>query len=124
MNIFASKTVLPGLLFLFTIGSGFWLSHSGKPLNTVIFTIHKLIALATVIFTVSLIYGLLKNVDPKAAMLTLMVVSGLLVVLLFVTGALLSIGKPANTLVLATHRIAPYLAVLSIAATMYMLGAI
>lgn len=124
MNLLASKVIFPGVLFLFTIGSGFWLSHSGKPLNTVIFTIHKLIALATVVFTISLIYSLLKNIDPKAAVLTLMVVSSLLVISLFVTGALLSIGKPANTLVLTTHRIAPYLAAISTAATMYLLGAI
>ena len=40
-----------GLLFLFTIGTGIWLSNSGKPYNTLIFNIHKLIALGTVIFT-------------------------------------------------------------------------
>lgn len=124
MNLLASKIILPGLLFLFTLGSGFWLSHSGKPLNSVIFTIHKLIALATVVFTVSLIYGLLKTIDPKIAVLTLMVVSGLLVVALFVTGALLSTGKPANNLVLTTHKIAPYLAAIATAATIYLFGAI
>jgi hypothetical protein len=124
MNMLASKIILPGLLFLFTFGSGFWLSHSGKSLNTVIFTIHKLIALATVVFTVSLIYGLLKTIDPKIAVLTLMIISGLLVIALFVTGALLSTGKQAHSLILTTHKIAPYLAAVSIAAMIYLLGVI
>jgi hypothetical protein len=124
MNMLASKILLPGLLFLFTLGSGFWLSHSGKPLNIVIFTLHKLIALATVVFTVSLIYGLLKNVDPKIAVLTLMVISGLLVIALFVTGALLSTGKPANNLILTIHRIAPYLVGIFTAVMIYLFGVI
>jgi hypothetical protein len=124
MNLLASKITLPGLLFLFTLGSGFWLSRSGKPLNTIIFTIHKLIALATVVFTVSLMYGLLKTSDSKIAALTLMIISGLLVITLFVTGALLSTGKPANNLVLTAHKIMPYLAAVSTAATIYLLGVV
>ena len=46
MNTTATKLIIAGLLFVFTLLSGVWVSHSGKPINTVIFTIHKLIALA------------------------------------------------------------------------------
>jgi hypothetical protein len=49
MNIPVTKIIICGLLFLLTLASGVWVSHSGKPINVVIFTIHKLIALATVI---------------------------------------------------------------------------
>src|SRR5271157_2139763 len=52
----ASKFITPGILFLLTLAFGLWLSHSGKPLNTVFFTAHKLIALAAVIFTGIVIY--------------------------------------------------------------------
>lgn len=50
-------------MFFLTIGSGIWLSNSGKPYNTVIFTIHKLIALTAVVFTVILIVNLFRNVE-------------------------------------------------------------
>lgn len=50
MGTTQSGVVGTGLLFLFIFLSGFWLSHSGKPYNTLIFTIHKLIGLAAGVF--------------------------------------------------------------------------
>jgi hypothetical protein len=49
MNAFPIKPITAGLLLLATIPSGIWLSRKGKPYNTGIFTIHKLIAVAAVV---------------------------------------------------------------------------
>jgi NADPH:quinone reductase-like Zn-dependent oxidoreductase len=57
----ASKFIIPGILFLLTLAAGVWLSQSGRPLNTLIFTVHKLIALAAVMTTTVQLYGLLKG---------------------------------------------------------------
>jgi hypothetical protein len=46
-----SRFIIPGSVFLLTLVSGVWLSCSGKPLNTGIFTVHKLIALGAVVAT-------------------------------------------------------------------------
>ena len=47
----AAKFVTPGVLFILTLVFGFWLSRSGKPYHTLIFNVHKLIALAAVVVT-------------------------------------------------------------------------
>lgn len=116
-----SKIIGTGLLFLLTIVSGIWLSNSGKPLNTLIFTIHKLTALAAVIFTAIVIRNLLKNVEIKTVILTLIIVTGLFVLALFVSGGLLSLGKPVNNIISAIHSVTPIPTVITIAMTIYLL---
>ena len=61
--IFLTKLVITGFLLLLTVGSGFWLSSLGRPLNSIILNIHKLIALATVIYTGFFIRNLMTDLD-------------------------------------------------------------
>jgi hypothetical protein len=98
-----------------------WLSSAGKPYPTGIFTIHKLIALGAVISTVVTINHLRTGVDVKAVVVGAIVVTGLLFLALFVSGAVLSIGKPNHVAILTIHRVAPLLVVISTAMTMYLL---
>ena len=116
-----SKIISTGLLFLFTIVSGIWLSNSGKPLNTLIFNIHKLIALGSVIFIAIVIRNLLKNVAINNVILILIIVTGLFVLVLFVSGALLSFGKPVNNIILTIHAVTPIPAVITTAMIIYFL---
>jgi len=116
-----SKIIGTGLLFIFTIVTGIWLSNSGKPLNTLIFNIHKLIALASVIFIAILIRNLLKNVEINNVILTLIIVTGLFVLTLFISGALLSLGKPVNNIILTIHSVTPIPTVITIAMTIYLI---
>lgn len=115
------RIVVIGLLFLFTIVTGVWLSNSGKPLNTIIFTIHKLIALATVIFTAIVIHNLLNKVGIENGILILFMVTGLFVLTLFISGALLSFGKPVNNILLTIHKVIPILTVIFTAVIIYLL---
>jgi len=120
MSTITFKIIIIGLLFLFTIVSGVWLSNSGKPLNTIIFTLHKLIALAAVIFTAIVIHNLLNIVGVENVILILIMVTGLFVITLFLSGALLSLGKPVNDILLTIHKVIPILTVISIALIMYL----
>jgi len=122
MRTMELRIVAAGLLFLFTLVSGVWLSNSGKPLNTAIFTVHKLIALATVIFTAIVIRDLLKNTPVQVVIVSLIVLAGLFALALFVTGALLSLGKPVNAVILTIHAVTPFLLVISTAVTIYLLS--
>jgi len=122
MRTIELRIVATGLLFLFTLVSGIWLSNSGKPLNTAIFTVHKLIALATVIFTAIVIRNLLKNTPVQVVIVSLIVLTGLFALALFVTGALLSLGKPVNAVILTIHAVTPFLLVISTAVTIYLLS--
>jgi hypothetical protein len=113
------KYVLTGVLFLLTLASGVWLTQSGKPLNVAIFTIHKLIALATVIVIAVTIYQLQPAVDLR---LIGIIVTGGLLLALFISGAVLSIGRPALEVALILHKVIPLLAAASTAGTLWLLA--
>lgn len=122
MNTIVSRPVFAGLLLLFSLISGVWLSNSGKPLSVAIFTIHKLIALATVIVTAAYIYHASRAVDIRTFVEPAVIaVTGLLFFALFISGALLSLGKPLPGAVLRIHQVAPLLALASSAMTIYLL---
>ena len=116
-----SKIIGTGLFFIFTIVTGIWLSNSDKPLNTLIFNIHKLVALGSVIFIAILIRNLLRNVEINHVILTLIIVTGLFVLALFISGALLSFGKPVNNIILTIHSVTPIPTVITIAITIYLI---
>jgi len=124
MTSLGSSLVIPGLLFLLTLASGVWLSRSGKPLNAFILTIHKLIALASVILTGLAIYNLLRAAHGTGLGVALVVVTAVCALDLFVSGALLSLGRPVSKIFLTIHQITPMLAVLSAAGAIYLLAGI
>jgi hypothetical protein len=101
----ASRFIIPGIVFVLTLVSGVWLSRSGKPLNTGIFTVHKLIALGAVVATAIQTYNALKSADTQAILIALIIVIGLCVVALFVTGALMSANKPPYSVLLLIHKL-------------------
>jgi hypothetical protein len=110
-----------GLFFLFVFLSGFWLGNSGTPLNSAILTIHKLIALAAVVFLVMTVYQMNQVAALGATELIAGVVTGLLFLSAIVSGGLLSIDKPMPAAVLMMHQIIPFLTLLSTAVTLYLL---
>ena len=112
----------PGIAFLLTLISGLWLSRAGKPLNVAIFNIHKLIALAAVVLAVIQTRSVLKTVEAQVVMIALLGIIGLAVVALFVTGALMSMNKPAYGTLLTIHNIAPFVAAIAMALAVYLLG--
>jgi hypothetical protein len=121
MDIVA-RLVTPGIIFLLTLASGFWLSRCGKPLKTGIFIVHKLIALAAVIVTALQAYNALKILEVQPIVIALIIVIGLCAAALFVTSALMSADKMGYSRLLTIHKIAPLLAVSAEAAVIYPLG--
>lgn len=122
VNNFASpRIMICGLGFVVTVLSGIVLSNTGRPLNSAIFTIHKLIAVGTIILTAVSIRGLYKMVAVQALFPVLIAVTALFFLALFVSGALLSFDKLAGEILLRVHQIAPLLAVGFSALTIYQL---
>lgn len=118
-----SKFILPGVIFLLTSGSGIWLSNSGKPLNTAVFTVHKLIALGCVVYSVIQLFQIFKIVDIQTLFIVLMIIAALSVLALFASGALMSIGKVDYNTLLTIHKIAPFLLAISMAVLVFLLTA-
>lgn len=104
----ASKFVLPIILFVLTVAAGFWVSKTGKPYNTGIFTLHKLLALAAVVLAAIVIAKILKIAPNQNLIIVLIVLAVLSVLALFATGALMSIQKTVGSAWLLIHRVAPF----------------
>ncbi|MHB8134941.1 MAG: hypothetical protein ACYDH1_12055 [Anaerolineaceae bacterium] len=122
MEAITTKLVAAGLLFLFTILSGVWLSSSGRPLNSMIFIIHKLIALATIILVAMSVYNLFKTLDLRTFIeLAVIIFTGLIFLALTITGALLSRNIPLPEATLRVHQLAPLLALVSSTITICLL---
>jgi len=121
MDILA-KFSTPGILFLLTLVSGLWLSNKGKPLNSIIFNVHKLVALGVVVTIIIQLYNLIKITDIQSLILALIVVTGLCVVGLFATGALMSAEKMNYAALLTIHRAAPVVAIISMVGAIYLLA--
>ncbi len=120
--VMKNKLLSAGVIILFTIASGVWLSSTGKPFNTGIFTLHKLIAVATVIFTCANIYRLYKsNETHRFVELVLMSVTGMAFLVLAVTGALLSVNLSLPNFVLKIHLFTPFAALVSAGASLSLL---
>lgn len=115
------RVVGAGLFFLFVFLSGIWLSRSGKPHNSIILTIHKLISLAAAVYLVIIIY----QTNQVATLSTIESTAGVLTGLLFlgtgVSGGVLSTGKPMPAAILRMHQTTPLLTVFSTAVTLYLL---
>lgn len=121
MNINYSQIVGAGLFSLVIFISGFHLSRSGKPYNGIVFNLHKLVALAAVILFVVVLRQANQTNALDAIEWVVGVLGGLFFLALFVTGALVSIDKAMPAVVLKIHHLTPYLALLSTAATLFLL---
>jgi hypothetical protein len=115
------RIAISALFFLFIFLSGFWLSRLGKPLNTALFTIHKLIALGAVVFLAVTIYNIQKTAPLSQAQMILSAAAALCFVATFATGGLLSVDKVMPVIVLRLHQVAPYLTLLSTSAALYLI---
>ncbi len=116
------QILVTGLLFVATLAFGLWLSHAGKPYNSALFNIHKLVALGAVVSAAISIDHLRAGVDITALALGIIVLTGLFILGLFISGALLSIGKPDHVAILIVHRVAPLLVTVSGATAIYLLA--
>jgi len=117
-----SLFLLPGIAFLLTVGLGFGVSRAGRPYNSILFNIHKLLALGAVVVTCVQVVRSLRAVGPPALVVVLLVVAALCAVALFASGALLSMGKVDYVLMRAVHRAAPVILAAAMALAVFLLA--
>jgi hypothetical protein len=123
METITTKLIAAGILFLLTLISGAIVSHSVRPLSVGLVTIHKLIAVGTVVLIGMAVNQLYRIVDGKVFIgMSVMIISGVLFLALIATGALLTREEmQLPELVLQVHQVAPLLALASSTATIYLL---
>ncbi len=115
------KFVIAGLFFAFMVASGLWLSHTGRPINVLILTVHKLISLGAVVFLGITVYRIHQAASLTPLELAACVLTLVFILALMATGGLLSTAKAMPGFVLKIHQVLPALSVLSTAATLYLL---
>jgi hypothetical protein len=118
-----SSLTSPSIIFALTLVSGFWLSRSGKPYPGLLFNVHKLIALGTVIFTAMQVRAALIAKDAGLLSIGLLVVASVCAIALFASGAFMSAGKLDQRLMKGIHNLAPVVAVPALIAAIYFLAA-
>jgi len=121
MGITQLRVIGAGLFFLFIFLSGFWLSNTGKPFNVILFTIHKLIGVAAVVFLVITVNRIHQVAALSTIELIACVVTGLFFVSTIISGGLVSLDKPMPAAISMMHKLFPYLTVLSTTVTLYLL---
>ncbi|MBN1132839.1 MAG: hypothetical protein JXR52_11455 [Bacteroidales bacterium] len=117
-----SKLIISGILVFLLLVSGMWLSLLGRPLNTIIFTFHKLLAVAAIVVLVLAVLKMMKGVDLHTVEVWFVVLSGIFLLLSFGSGALLSFESLVNNFTRMVHKLMPYLAVISMAVTILLLS--
>ena len=116
------RAVGAGLFFLFIFVSGIWLRRSGRPLNGLILTIHKLISLAAGVFLIITLYRVNQAAGLGTVDLVLAAVAGLCFVAMAASGGLLSTGKPQPAAIRWTHGVMSALTALATAAMLASVG--
>ena len=114
--------IITGVLFIVSIIFGIRTSKLGRPLSKVVFTVHKVSAVAAIIFAIIIVSGFFCILNPGLLEMCLLVFCGSSIILSFITGVLLSFDKPVNELVLNIHKVASLTSVIILAVTIYMLA--
>ncbi len=102
-----SLIIYPSVAFVFTVIFGFWLSRLGKPYHQVVFNIHKLIALAGAVLVGLQFSNWFKSSEVQPEWILLVVLIAIMTIILFASGALMSLEKLDYKLLRLLHRIAP-----------------
>ena len=122
--------IIAGILFLFILLSGFWLSRLGKPYNGLVFNIHKLIGLGEGIYLIRTVYLAHQAAPLDGTQWATIAISVVLFLFAVVTGGLLSIyaegrledlGAAQLRAIETVHKVAPYLILVSTAVLLYLL---
>ena len=115
-----ARVAVTGLLFLLKLATGYWLSRRGKPYNVGISTLHKIISLLVIASIALTVRYLRRGAGLSGAQVGALVVSGVLFLVAIGTGGVLSMVRPAPAIVSIAHKVAPYLALVSTAVTIYL----
>jgi hypothetical protein len=123
VNMTTSQWRLAGAaaFFLVIFVSGFWLRRTGKPYSVMISNIHKLVALAAGILLLIILFRVNRETGLGTTEWVVGVVTGLLLLVNGISGGLVMLDTPMQAVVSVMHMILPFLALLSSAATLYLL---
>jgi hypothetical protein len=120
MNITHLRVVGAIIFFVLIFVSGFWLRSAGKPYNSALLNVHKLIALAAAVLFVITVFQINKASGLSGIELAATIVTGILLLGAIISGGLSSIST-MPIVVVKIHQITLSLATVFTAITLYIL---
>ena len=123
MNVISiTKIVAASFLGVFTLISGMILTGAGRPLNSVYFNIHKIIAVVMIVLLAVITVPLIKTGSTLSRIQVLVIAAAAaLFIALVATGGMLSFERSWPAVVLRIHQIAPLLSLGFSSAGIYLL---
>jgi hypothetical protein len=121
MNELFPRIIGLGVLFTIVFLSGFRLYRSGRPINTVVLTLHKLIALGALILIGVTIHQVNQVTALSSAAWIATALTGVLFITTIITGGLLSLAQPVTTVAIV-HKIGPFATVIGVIVSMFLLA--
>jgi len=115
------KTITAILLLIVIIFSGIWLSRIGRPLNSFIFAIHKLVSIAFVVWSVYMFYQAHKVISLQQYYFIILGIACLCLLATLLTGGFLSFDKFENIYTTTIHKVGAVLFIISIVTLLYFL---
>lgn len=112
-----------GIFFIVLLATGIWLSITGRPLDTLVFTIHKLVGVGILVYLIVTAYRANQLFHLNFSELAISVVTVVLLISTIVAGGVLSIETSVPAIIWLIHQIGPILVVLSAVLMLYMLHA-
>ena len=112
-SILVQLIIVSGLALLLIL-SGILMRRQGKPYKTGLFTLHKLSAVGGIVSCWIIIARGLRGEYLPHQVTDYRFILLAAVVLSVISGALQSFGKPANRLIVITHKIFSYLLIITI----------
>ncbi len=113
MDTFEYRFAIIGIIFLFIILSGVWLSKLGRPLNNAVFTIHKLNSILGIVLLVITIFQISRSIEYTKMEILASIIGGFALFTSFISGAILSFDKLAMNILIITHKVSSILLIVS-----------
>jgi len=120
MSVFESRFIAAISLLIVSVISGAILSALGRPLNTPVFAVHKLVGVAALVLAVLVITAMNSSPELGAPPIGMILLTGVLFLLLIASGGLLSLGMNTNLILLTLHKILPILLLVSFVWMVYL----
>ena len=115
------KLIISGIAFLVIFGAGFWLHNSGKPYNMALFTLHKLVTIALIIFLALTIVKVNQVTLLNSVQVIALAVTAFLFIATIATGGMLSVEKVFPPIVSILHKVLPLVTLVSTSVSFYLL---
>ena len=112
------KLLVNAILVVLTVLAGIFIHKTGKPYNKLIFSIHKLTTIGFVVFSSIMIFNHVNLNEIGIYISTFIILSVISILALFVSGALLSLDKFYDRMLLI-HRASTFTFIIFFSVTIY-----